>query len=186
MPYDEVGGGGGGGGFSGGGFSGGGYRSGGGNYCTPLRCCYTILACILVAGIICISWSVKFLAAGFADSRGKEIGQWDNAIKYWNDGGLAEFEGLGLNLGDNRTGMMTYSNGTITPKDFGESSWSTNKIKPPSEVTSALYSASLCPHAAPNELCNFGIYDSSGNTVVHRSLTPNAHTQRRIQSSFCR
>ena len=184
MPYDVVGGGGGGGCGGGGGVSFGG-RGRGGGICSAIRCCYFTLCLIAVGGVICIVAGIGYLVRGAVDTRGQEIGKWYDAVKYWNDEGLAEFGSLDLNLGSNSTPMI-YSTRTITPKDFGESSWSTKKSNPPSQVTSALYSTNVCPNAAANKQCNFKIYDSTGNMVVQRSLTPNIQSQKLSKSSFCR
>ena len=148
-------------------------------------CCYAILCIIILVGIICIGSSIRFLIDGIADTRGQALGKWDDAIISWDNGGLADFQGLGLNLESDGT-QMDYNTEIITPRDFGESSWSSNGMNPPSQVTAAFYSAPVCPDPTVNQVCNFKIYDKAGRQLVQRSLTPNMQTIQRPQSLFCR
>ena len=152
-------------------------------YCSPMRCCFATLALIVIGGIACIGTSIKYLSNGITDTRGKAIATWNDAIVNWDNGGLADFGALGLNLGSNGT-KMDYVTGIITPKDFGESSW--DSAKGNLDYTFAYYSTQLCPNAGVNQVCNLKISDQAGKQLVQRTLVPNSQSMQRPQSSFCR
>ena len=170
MPYDVVGNAAGGrggrgalsGGFgpgSGGGARGAGYvpgggrgrrrYAGGGGGCNIVQTVYCGFCVCLLGGLACLITGMGRLLAATTDTRGHKLQQWSDAMNPWADSREAAFEALkptvATAVGASPTALAGTAS-TVTPSTFGESSWSTSKIKTPASLTAYKYSGTAsCP-----------------------------------------
>lgn len=143
-------------------------RSGGGSLCQMLRAIYCITFLLVLGGFFCVYQGMYHLLASTTDSRGAMLKQWYDAMNTWTTGAEITFESLRPSLTTNYAQspkVMTGIQETITPADFGDTSWSTSKIKNPVSVSAYSYSGTAqCP--GPNKDCTLQLTSATSGKVI--------------------
>lgn len=152
----------------------------------------------MVAGAVCAFMGIKSLMDATKDSRGELLKEWSSAMTSWHSSGESDFAALGLTVTAESTGNSNTENTDplelkrtdITPANFGESSWSTSKIKTPSAVSADTFVGTIrCPTGGKaNTPCAVTIKDKDGNTVGTENVVPMAQdgpNKVQVKSKLC-
>ena len=160
----------------------------GGAPCTCRCICLSTAVVVLFVGVGCTIGGVVKIGMAVKDSRGDLLKQWSSAMNTWQPQAELQFAALKLAV-DGGVTPLALSTESITPADFGETSWTTKDIHTPSSVTAAQFKGTAaCSGTKLNEKCTIVLADANSAVIATRTITPKTQVgpaPTRDTSQFC-
>ena len=160
--------------------------------CRIMDCARFLFFLFFIGGGIMLFVGLSKIMSSTTDSRGQLLQTWSDTVTDWTTTHSSEFTSLKPTLTTTASTTaipLTDATTTITPKSFGETSWSTKKITTPSSVIDHTWSGTAsCPGKVPNQPCTLTLASSSGKTITTRNFTPRKQVgpiQHSISSKMC-
>lgn len=164
--------------------------------CEFIRCVYCGVFILIAGGLAFTIVGIKSLMDATKDTRGQLLKEWSAEMNSWDSSGESEFAALGLQVTAESSGstpnvdVLKLEKTDVKPADFGESTWSTSKIKTPSTVSADTFvGKARCPTGGKaNTDCTLTVRDKDGNTLGTRKIVPMAQDgpkKVQITSDLC-
>ena len=119
---------------------------------------------------------VRYLLSATTDTRGNLLTEWSDAVSTWNRDSEPAFAALQPTVDSGtapHSATLSLDKDSITPSQFGETSWSTKKIKTPSTVTAETWTgtAKCDTNGTANTPCTITLKDKKGATAGTKTVT---------------